>query len=119
MATLLYFEEKVHRKKLLRVDAIPLLFPRLLLPSTRPMPEVAPSAPPATPRTPLHLGIPSPPEHAIPIPLEPTDPSQGPPLSEQTMPLEEPTTGEIEPSIMSIPTSTAEPSSPHDPPTTI
>nr|CAN62451.1 hypothetical protein VITISV_016674 [Vitis vinifera] len=30
MTTLLYFEEKVHRKKLLRVDAIPLLFPRLL-----------------------------------------------------------------------------------------
>ncbi|RVW72386.1 hypothetical protein CK203_056239 [Vitis vinifera] len=30
MAALLYFEEKMHRKKLLRVDAIPLLFPRLL-----------------------------------------------------------------------------------------
>ena len=30
MAALLYFEEKVHRKKLLRGDAIPLLFPRLL-----------------------------------------------------------------------------------------
>ena len=30
MATLLYFEEKVHRKKLLRADAIPLLFPGLL-----------------------------------------------------------------------------------------
>ena len=30
MATILYFEEKVHRKKLLRADAIPLLFPRLL-----------------------------------------------------------------------------------------
>ena len=30
MASLLYFEENVHRKKLLRVDAIPLLFPRLL-----------------------------------------------------------------------------------------
>ena len=30
MAVLLYFEEKVHRKKLLRADAIPLLFPRLL-----------------------------------------------------------------------------------------
>ena len=28
MAALLYFEEKVHRKKLLRADAIPLLFPR-------------------------------------------------------------------------------------------
>ena len=30
MAALLYFEEKVHRKKLLRADAIPFLFPRLL-----------------------------------------------------------------------------------------
>ena len=30
MASLLYFEEKVHRKKLLRADGIPLLFPRLL-----------------------------------------------------------------------------------------
>ncbi|RVW58419.1 hypothetical protein CK203_109021 [Vitis vinifera] len=30
IAALLYFEEKVHQKKLLRADAIPLLFPRLL-----------------------------------------------------------------------------------------
>ena len=30
MVVLLYFEEKVHRKKLQRVDAIPLLFLRLL-----------------------------------------------------------------------------------------
>ena len=30
ITALLYFEEKVHRKKLLRADAIPLLFPRLL-----------------------------------------------------------------------------------------
>ena len=30
MAALLYFEEKVHRKKLLRADAIPLLFLKLL-----------------------------------------------------------------------------------------
>ena len=30
MTVLLYFEEKVHRKKLQRVDVIPLLFPRLL-----------------------------------------------------------------------------------------
>ncbi|RVW92525.1 Pol polyprotein [Vitis vinifera] len=30
MAALLYFEEKVHRKKLFRADAISLLFPRLL-----------------------------------------------------------------------------------------
>ena len=124
MVALLYFEEKVHRKKLLRADAIPLLFPRLLcqilehlgypfepqlerrricreiftldkwtsmttydaepgapagpehpeepqpveipadmraptltVASTRPMPEVAPFAPPATPQTPpiFHL----------------------------------------------------------------
>ena len=30
MDALLYFEENVHMKKLLRADAIPLLFPRLL-----------------------------------------------------------------------------------------
>ena len=30
MDALLYFEEKVHQKKLLRADVIPLLFPRLL-----------------------------------------------------------------------------------------
>ncbi|RVW18890.1 hypothetical protein CK203_103866 [Vitis vinifera] len=30
MAALLYFEEKVHKKKLQRADCIPLLFPRLL-----------------------------------------------------------------------------------------
>ena len=30
LAALLYFEEKMHRKKLLRADAIPLLFLRLL-----------------------------------------------------------------------------------------
>ncbi|RVW68999.1 hypothetical protein CK203_061085 [Vitis vinifera] len=30
MAALLYFEEKVHRKKLQQADTIPLLFPRLL-----------------------------------------------------------------------------------------
>ena len=30
LAALLYFEEKVHKKKLQRVDCIPLLFPRLL-----------------------------------------------------------------------------------------
>nr|CAN74581.1 hypothetical protein VITISV_039196 [Vitis vinifera] len=196
MATLLYFEEKVHRKKLLRADAIPLLFPRLLcqilehlgypsdpqlerrricreiftldkwtsmtaygiepealdgpehpeiphpeqteepqpikipadmrapaptVPSTEPIPEVAPSAPPATPRTPHeqiiatqtqhtailrqikhHLGIPPTPEHPIPIMLEPTEPSHAPSLVEQTMPPEEPTTGETEASTPSI-----------------
>ena len=30
MASLIHFEEKVHRKKLQRADTIPLLFPRLL-----------------------------------------------------------------------------------------
>ncbi|RVW26684.1 hypothetical protein CK203_115985 [Vitis vinifera] len=54
-----------------------------------------------------HLGIISPPEHSIPIPPEP---SQAPPFVHQTMPPEEPTTGEAE---------AAEPSSPHHPPTTI
>ncbi|RVW61850.1 putative mitochondrial protein [Vitis vinifera] len=95
MVALLYFEEKVYKKKLLRANAIPLLFLRLLcqildylgcpsepqlerkricrhillskngqipadlrapapvVPSTEPIPEVAPSAPPATPRTPF------------------------------------------------------------------
>ena len=45
MAALLYFEEKVHRKKLLRADAIPLLFPRLLCQILE------------------HLGYPSDPQH--------------------------------------------------------
>ena len=54
-----------------------------------------------------HLGIISPPEHSIPIPPEP---SQAPPFVHQTMPPEEPTTGEAE---------AAEPSSPHHPPATI
>ena len=66
-----------------------------------------------------HLGILSPLQNDTPIPLEPTDPSQGPPLAEHTVPPEETTTGEIEASILSIQTSTAEPSSSHDPPTTI
>nr|CAN69362.1 hypothetical protein VITISV_003869 [Vitis vinifera] len=66
-----------------------------------------------------HLGILLTSEHAIPILLEPTNPSQAPPLIEQTMPPEEPTIGETKASIPSIPTSTVEPSSPHDPPTTI
>ena len=66
-----------------------------------------------------HLGIISTPEHAIPIPSELAVPSQGPPLTKQTMHPEEPITGEIKESIPSIPTSTAEPSSPHHPPATI
>ena len=57
-----------------------------------------------------HLGILSPPE--------PIDPSQDAPPAEQTMPPEETTIGEIETPISSTQTSTAEPLSPHDPPTT-
>ncbi|KAL6310784.1 hypothetical protein AAG906_017168 [Vitis piasezkii] len=55
----------------------------------------------------------------MPITSEPTDPSQGLPLAEQTVPPEETTTRQIEASIPSTQTSTVEPSSPHDPPTTI
>ena len=57
-----------------------------------------------------HLGILSAPEHPIPILSEPTEPSQAPPFVHQTMPPEEPTTGEAE---------VGEPSSPHHPPATI
>ncbi|RVW70591.1 hypothetical protein CK203_065128 [Vitis vinifera] len=219
MAALLYFEEKVHRKKLLRADAIPLLFPRLLcqilehlgypsepqlerisicreiftldkwtsmtaydaepgaptrpehpeiphpehpeepqpveipadmrapaptVPSTGPMPEVAPSAPPAALGTPpviLSTSEPPPPfESRIAISifefkglchtlqtLTATQSSLtqvyrsiiGPSSCRADYAPKESSTGEIEPSIPSIPTSTAEPSSPHDPPTTI
>ena len=65
-----------------------------------------------------HLGILSPLEHDMPGPSKPLDPSQDVPPTEQTVPHEETTTGEIETSIPSTQTSTAEPSSPHDPPTT-
>ncbi|RVW61708.1 hypothetical protein CK203_066020 [Vitis vinifera] len=54
----------------------------------------------------------------MPVPLEPTDPSQEAPPAEQTVPHEETTTVEIETSIQSTQTTTTEPSSPHDPPTT-
>ncbi|RVW19775.1 Gag-Pol polyprotein [Vitis vinifera] len=54
-----------------------------------------------------HFDLPSAVEHSIPIPPEP---SQAPPFVHQTMPPEEPTTGEAE---------VAEPSSPHHPPATI
>ncbi|KAL6330158.1 hypothetical protein AAG906_040078 [Vitis piasezkii] len=57
--------------------------------------------------------------HTCPSGSDYRHPDPGPPLAEQTMPPKETTTGEIEPSIPSIPTSTTEPSSPHDPPTTI
>nr|CAN76395.1 hypothetical protein VITISV_000915 [Vitis vinifera] len=65
-----------------------------------------------------HLGILSPPKHDMPGPSEPTDPSQDSPPVEQTVPYEKTTTGEIETPIPSTQTSTTEPSSPHDPPTT-
>ena len=66
-----------------------------------------------------YLGILSTPEQAILIPSKPTESSQASHLVEQTMPPEEPTTGEAEASIPSIPTSAAEPSLSYDPPTTI
>ena len=66
-----------------------------------------------------HLGILSPPKYDMLGPSEPIDPSQDTLLVEQTVPIEERTTGEIEAPIPSTKTSTAKPSSPHDPPTTI
>ncbi|RVW12402.1 hypothetical protein CK203_099440 [Vitis vinifera] len=163
MAALLYFEEKVHRKKLLRADAIPLLFPRLLcqilehlgypsepqLERRRICREIftldkwtsmtAYDAEPGAPAGPEHPEIhtrasrgatadsasctsyiePHPSESRSPYPFQkPTDPSR-PSSSRADYAPEETTTGEIEASIPSIQTSTAEPSSPHDPPTTI
>ncbi|RVW84663.1 hypothetical protein CK203_044589 [Vitis vinifera] len=193
-----YFEEKVHKKKLLRADVIiPLLFPgysvhiralgnpsepqlerrrifreiftldkwtsmtlmmhsqepqldlssQRTLSRHRPMPEVASFAPPTTPRTPP-IVPPSEPHLAksiVAISISdfrglchtlqtltatqsvlaqqmeaiPYRSIQGPSLAEQIVPPKETTTGHIEASIPSIQTSTAEPSSPHDPPTTI
>ena len=43
-----------------------------------------------------HLGIPSAPEHPIPIFSEPTEPSQAPPFVEQALPSKEPTIGDVE-----------------------
>ncbi|KAL6340602.1 hypothetical protein AAG906_010510 [Vitis piasezkii] len=161
MAALLYFEQKIFTldkwTSMIAYDAEPgaparpehpeipqpveiladMRAPAPVVPSTGPMPEVAPT-PLATPGTPplvpstskppllsksriaisisefrglchtlqtftatehrlemmltcpsgiqQHLGIPPPPEHTIPIPSESTDPLQGPPLAEQTMP---------------------------------
>ena len=65
------------------------------------------------------MGILSPLEHDMLGPSKPTDPSQDALLAEQTVPLEETTTGQIETPILSTQTSAAEPSSPHDHPTTI
>ncbi|RVW42740.1 hypothetical protein CK203_109868 [Vitis vinifera] len=161
MAALLYFEEKVHQKKLLRADAIPLLFPSAepgpqwsrasrdstcraatgatpietpadtrapapVVPSAEPIPEPSSSAEPRTTisiseyralchtlqtlttsqstltqemaalrahqeqiiatqtqhtailrQIQSHLGIPSAPQHQMPAPLEPTEPTPG------------------------------------------
>ncbi|RVW12764.1 hypothetical protein CK203_108637 [Vitis vinifera] len=148
MAALLYFEEKVHQKKLLRADAIPQLFPRLLcqilehlgaepgatagvehpgIPHAEQPQEPQPIETPADTRAPApavpsaepipealttsqsiltqemtalrahqeqiiatqtqhsailrqiqsHLGIPSAPQHQMPAPLEPTEPTLG------------------------------------------
>ena len=65
-----------------------------------------------------HLGILSPPEHDMPGPSEPTDPSQDPSLIEQVVPYEKTTIVEIKTSIQSTQTTTVEPSSSHDPHTT-
>ena len=43
-----------------------------------------------------NLGIPSAPEHPIPVLSKPTEPSQAPPFVEQAMPSEELTTGDAE-----------------------
>ncbi|XP_059592740.1 uncharacterized protein LOC132253768 [Vitis vinifera] len=65
-----------------------------------------------------HLGILSPPEHDMPGTSEPTDPSQKAPPTFQIVPYEETTIVEIETSIQSTQSTTAEPSSSHDPHTT-
>ncbi|RVW98905.1 hypothetical protein CK203_033780 [Vitis vinifera] len=77
-----------------------------------------------------HLGILPPPEHDMPGPSEVTAPSEEATPTEQaipseeatpikqTMPHEETTTAEVETPIRSTQETTAEPSSPHDPPTT-
>ncbi|KAL6321207.1 hypothetical protein AAG906_015551 [Vitis piasezkii] len=65
-----------------------------------------------------HLGILSPPEHDMPGPSEPTNPSQEALPVEQIVPHKETTTVEIKTLIQSTQTTIAEPLSPHDPPTT-
>ena len=64
------------------------------------------------------FGYLSAPDHDIPGPSGSTDPSQDIPPAEQTVAPEEMTTGQIETPIPSTQTSIADPSSPHDPPTT-
>ncbi|RVW67210.1 hypothetical protein CK203_063621 [Vitis vinifera] len=75
--------------------------PALAMPSTEPIPEEQIIAT-QTQHTAIlrqiqhHLGIPSAPEHPIPIFSEPTKPSQAPPFVEQALPSEELTTGDAE-----------------------
>ncbi|XP_034689107.1 BRD4-interacting chromatin-remodeling complex-associated protein-like [Vitis riparia] len=65
-----------------------------------------------------HLGILPPPEYDMPGPSKPTAPSEVATPAEQTIPHEETTTVKVETPIQSTQETTAEPSSPHDPPTT-
>ncbi|RVW18420.1 hypothetical protein CK203_108492 [Vitis vinifera] len=76
MAALLYFEEKVHKKKLLRADAIPLLFPRLLCQILEHLgyPFEPHLEQPGAPAGVEHLEIPHPEQPQEPQPIEtPTD----------------------------------------------
>ncbi|KAL6322875.1 hypothetical protein AAG906_020918 [Vitis piasezkii] len=138
----------------MRVDAIPLLFPRLLCqilehlgypskpqlkrrricreiftldkwtnmtayvahpgaPSRLEHPEI-----PQDEQIQQHLGILSPPEHDMSGPSEPINPSQDAPPVKQTTPHEETTIVDVKTPISSTQTSTAKPSSPHNPSTT-
>ncbi|RVW62845.1 hypothetical protein CK203_056302 [Vitis vinifera] len=65
MAALLYFEEKVHKKKLQRADCIPLLFPGCYAKYTLATPAI-PRAPPAAP-APSQPSTSAEPRMAIPI----------------------------------------------------
>ena len=65
-----------------------------------------------------HLGIFPPPKHDMSGPSKPTGPSEEATPAEQTIPHEETTTTKVETPIQSTQETTAEPPSPHDPPTT-
>ncbi|RVW21111.1 hypothetical protein CK203_112701 [Vitis vinifera] len=98
MAALLYFEEKVHQKKLLRADAIPLLFPRLL----------SYSAEPVAPAGVEHPGIPHVEQPQEPQPIEtPADtraPAPAVPFAEsipEVVPSADPTTPQPSPCFFS------------------
>ena len=135
MAALLYFEEKIHRKKLLRADAILLLFPKLLcqilehlgypsepqLERRRICLEIftldkwtsmtAYDAKPGAPARPEHPEIPQPkhPEEPQPVKLPaPTVPSIGP------MPKVAPSAPPATPGTPSVVPATSEPSLPSE-----